>query len=160
MCVCVCVYICLYMYMCIKHDNNLYPLSSQPTFSPQPSMKLQIPAQLIVLSLWLLENKYSSTARQSPRFSDTERGRQGLRGGNTLRTSSMSPSDVKRGGNKRVSPARGRGHSRSSSGSPQRQVIGEVMLEAQQAGLARSLPLSSLRDEEEIRTAYEQVLEG
>jgi len=119
-------------------------------------MKLQIPAQLIVLSLWLLENKYSGTSPQSAQ----DRGRQNLRG-NTLRMSaSLSPSDVRRGGNKRVSPA-GRGGSRSASRSParQREVV-EAVIEQRHDGLEASLPLSTLREAQEMRTAYKQVLDG
>ena len=122
-------------------------------------MKLQIPAQLIVLSLWLLENKYSGTSPHSAQ----DRGRQSLKGqrGKTLRMStSLSPSDVRRGGNKRVSPA-GRGRSRSASRSParQREVV-EAVIEQWHGGLEASLPLSTLREAQEVRTAYEQVLDG
>ncbi|KAK7099790.1 ciliogenesis and planar polarity effector 1-like [Littorina saxatilis] len=128
----------------------------------KPSMKLQIPAQLIVLSLWLLENKYSSKSTQSPRLADMERGRQRGGRGNTLRMSaSLSPSDVRRGGNKRVSPARGRGRSRSGSGSPMRRgLVEEAMMQARNDGMEASLPQSTLRDAQEVRTAYEQVLDG
>nr|KAG5702204.1 hypothetical protein BaRGS_033916 [Batillaria attramentaria] len=132
----------------------------------KPSMKLHIPAQLIVLSLWLLENKYSSNGARSTQQMDHDRGRQTLRGrssGNTLRKSaSLSSYDGPRGGNKRVSPAgrRGRGRSRSGSGSPAaRQVLVDRM-ESEHTGLEQSLPQSTLREEEEVRTAYEQVLDG
>ena len=124
-------------------------------------MKLQIPAQLIVLSLWLLENKYSGT---SPRPADGNRGRQNSRGrrSNTLRLSaSLSPSDVRRGGNKHVSPVQGRGRGRSSSGSPARRgEVVEAVVEKRQDGMEMSLPQSTLREAQEVRTAYEQVLDG
>ncbi|XP_076463357.1 uncharacterized protein LOC143295514 isoform X2 [Babylonia areolata] len=128
----------------------------------RPSMKLQIPAQLIVLSLWLLEHKYSSSTSSASRPADRERGRRSMRStmGSTLgMSSSLSPSGIRRGGNKRISPARGRGRPRSASGSPSgRRVVGAVV-EPAHAGLEQSLPQSTLREADEVRTAYEQLLE-
>ncbi|KAL8600713.1 hypothetical protein ACOMHN_057303 [Nucella lapillus] len=132
----------------------------------KPSMKLQIPAQLIVLSLWLLEHKYSTAATTTRQTDSADlRGRQGrglssTRGG-TLSSSSTSPSGI-RGGNKRVSPARGgRGRRRSASGSPLgRRVVVEGEVERVQAGLGESMPQSTLGEADQIMTAYEQLLEG
>ena len=128
------------------------------------TFQLQIPAQLIILSLWLLENKYSGGGAAA----HSDRGRQSLRGGDSSprMTASLSPSGVKRGGNKRVNPARGRGRSRSASGSPARAGVEEAEAVAVAAGEQRrdgmeaSLARSTLREAEEVRTAYEHVLDG
>lgn len=112
-------------------------------------MKLQIPAQLIVLSLWLLENKYTKTTGR-----DKEGNREfGInsshqRSDNAVhKSASLGPQN---NDSKQIFFERQRDKSRSPTHSP-------AAPEPQES--AQVSQRSTLREEEEVRTAYEQVLD-
>lgn len=116
-------------------------------------MKLQIPAQLILLPLWLLEHKYTDTLPKGPgSLQHNERHH-----GDHSRHMSQSVSPGLQPGKKHVIPEESRVRSKIESSPP---PGSKGVKQTEQRELHLSLPLSTFREEEEIRTAYEQVLDG
>ncbi|KAL5022909.1 hypothetical protein ScPMuIL_002064 [Solemya velum] len=120
-------------------------LHQSETHEQRPIMKLDIPAQLVVLSLWLLERKYTGSSGRGSVIPYTEL------------LASLPVEESLKGGKL------GKKESAQSKKMSDRFTSGEKDLGVPNVSpkvLRKQLSLQSTQDREDIKSAYEKVLDG